>query len=61
MDDTSVRDPYGHMILASKHEESQDFRRAETQWQMAVLAADRLPLAEYRRTMTATGKCLADR
>jgi hypothetical protein len=47
-DKLDVDNPYKHSELAQKAEIAGDFRKAETEFKLAVNAADALPLAEYK-------------
>jgi hypothetical protein len=49
MKEPDVRNPYEHMQAARRAEDEGNMRRAEAQWKAAVVAADSLPLVEYKR------------
>lgn len=49
MDVPTVRNPYEHINAARAAEKEGNIRRAESEWKAAVIAADSLPLLEYKR------------
>jgi hypothetical protein len=49
MKEPDVRNPYEHIQAARKAEQEGNMRRAESQWKAAVVAADSLPMIEYKR------------
>jgi hypothetical protein len=44
-----VRNPYEHIQEAKSSEKEGNLRRAEAQWKAAIIAADSLPMIEYKR------------
>jgi hypothetical protein len=49
MTEPDVRNPYEHIQAARLAESEGNMRRAESQWKAAIIAADSLPMIEYKR------------
>lgn len=48
---TDIRNPYSHMKRAKQFEAEDNMRSAESEWKLAVRAADSLPLPEYKKAL----------